>query len=319
MTNLGSLVPPGVAIQTMAATLPARVQTLSQAAEGIGLTSVEVKMFGRLFGLKTLPFDPSMSLQTMLGDTYEALRRKAPEDVARARYVIHCHTIPSVRRPGAGLGLDLPVGTEEMSLTMAHCASGLFALDLLPDMLNDDETAVILVGEKAFHSRIRLVKDTTIMSEGAVAILVCKGQGRWPVVGTHVTHAGACAVSRGHPNEDPQLVDDYIGFVSTHISAALDRFGCKAEDLAMIMPHNVNMVSWAAIAKTLGLPLAKIYTDNIGRLGHCFGADPFLNLIDADREQGFAPGDKLLCVSVGMGMTAASVLLEIPQLSIALL
>jgi 3-oxoacyl-[acyl-carrier-protein] synthase-3 len=301
----------------MAAALPARVQTLPQAAADLDLNPVQVKMFGRLFGLKTLPYDPSMSLQTLLGNAYEALRRKAPEDVARARYVIHCHTIPMVRKPGAGLGLDLPAHAEELSLTMAHCATGIVALDLLSDVLGDDETAVILVGDKAFHPRVRLVKDTTIMSEGAVAILIGKGPGQWSVTGTHVTHAGAYALSRGHPTENPQQVNDYVDFVSAHITQALDKFGYKAADLAMILPHNVNMVSWAAIAKALGLPLQKVYTDNIGRLGHCFGADPFLNLMDADRELGFRPGDKLLCVSVGMGMTAASSLLEPSRLRAA--
>lgn len=317
MIKVARPMPPRLAIRAMAAAIPETSQTVAEAAAELGMTPVQTKMFGRLFGLRDLPIDPDQSLPMLLMQALSNLADKAPDDVARARYVMHCHTIPNVRLPGPGIDIALPEAAEAMSVTMAHCASGLLALDLLDVLLNPGQTAVILVGEKAFHPRVRVIEDTTIiiMSEGAVAVLVTAGPGRWQVRGTHVTHAGQFALSRGYPDEEPELTDNYVGFVADHITDALTRLDCAPEDLKMILPHNVNMVSWANIAKALDLPMASIFTRNIPRLGHCFGADPFLNLISADEEPGFAPGDRILCVSVGMGMSAASTLIEIPTLT----
>lgn len=303
-----------LAIRAMAAAVPAKAQTVAEAADDLGLNSTQVKMFTRLYGLDRLPVDPDQSLRELLQAAYDCLAAKAPEDVANARYVVHCHTIPTVRAPGDGLGLDLG-GAEEFSLTMAHCASGLVALDMLETLLAPGETAVVLAGEKAFHQRVRVIRDNTLMSDGVAALLVGRGSGRWQVLGTHSTHKGAYALSRGHPREEPVMIEDYTGFLTDHIRSALDRFGCSLDGLRLILPHNVNVVSWQAIAKFLGLPDAAVYTRNIPRYGHCFGADPFLNLMDADAEGQLAPGDKLLCVSVGMGVTAASSLIGIPPLA----
>lgn len=302
-----------LSIRAMAASVPASVQTVAEAASDLSLTPIQVKMFGRLFGLNTLPHDPQQTLAELLGDAYSRLLQKAPEDVARARYILHCHTIPMVRPPSELPinGIALPPSAEQMSVTMAHCASGLMALDLLTSLLHPNETAIVLVGEKAFHPRVRMIEDTTLMSDGAVAVLVGAGHGHWVVAGTHVTQDGTNALARGHPTEEPQLVDDYIEFVAAHMKTALRRFGLTAPELRLILPHNVNMVSWGAIAKKLNLTLSAVFTDNIPRIGHCFGADPFLNLLTADQERAFSPGDKLLCVSVGMGMSAASSLIEI--------
>ncbi|MEZ5771193.1 MAG: 3-oxoacyl-[acyl-carrier-protein] synthase III C-terminal domain-containing protein [Defluviimonas denitrificans] len=194
---------------------------------------------------------------------------------------------------------------------MAHCASGLVALEMLDDLLISGETAIILAGEKAFHPRVRVIQDTTVMSDGAVALLVGRGEGRIAVRATHAIHDGRFAISRGHRGEEPALPDNYVGFVGAHIRAALTRFGLAPGDLRLILPHNVNLVSWGAIAKTLGLPLTAVYTRNIPRYGHCFGADPLLNLMDAEADGLLAPGDRALCVSVGMGMSAAATLIDI--------
>ena len=316
----------GIVVLGMASHLPARSDTVADVAEDLRLSPLQIKMFHRLFGLQHMPHDPDLTLEDMLAAALDGLIAQVPEGVARARHLLHCHTIPQVRPAQRRLDSGLPRGVEHLSLTLAHCASSVLALDLVAPMLAPGETAILLVGEKAFHRRVRLIEDTTIMSEGAVALLVGRADDqpadlapdlasdlahpRWRVLGTHVTQAGAYAISRGHPTENPPLVEDYVGFVAGHISAALQRFGLTPADLRLVLPHNVNMVSWAGIARQLALPLDKVFLRNVPRLGHCFGADPFLNLMDADAAGLLAPGDRALCVSVGMGMSAASALIE---------
>ncbi len=51
-----------------------------------------------------------------------------------------------------------------------------------------------------------------------------------------------------------------------------------ARHLDLVLPHNVNRYSWSTTARLLGLPLDRIYLENVPKTGHCFCADPFINL-----------------------------------------
>jgi 3-oxoacyl-[acyl-carrier-protein] synthase-3 len=63
--------------------------------------------------------------------------------------------------------------------------------------------------------------------------------------------------------------------------------------------------------RELGWPRDKVYLDNVARYSHCFGADGFINLRHALAEGRLVSGDQVLMVSVGMGATLASALVEL--------
>jgi 3-oxoacyl-[acyl-carrier-protein] synthase-3 len=66
-----------------------------------------------------------------------------------------------------------------------------------------------------------------------------------------------------------------------------------------------------ALARRLGLAPGRVYLQNVPRLGHCFGADPFINARDAIAEGRIGEGARVLLVSVGMGMSATTVLARV--------
>lgn len=285
-------------------------QTVAEAAPDLGLDAGAQKMFARLFGFNALPFEQSAPMASLLTCAMEDLADQIPT-LTRFSHVFHCHTLPTVRLHGADFAGGAASAPEQVSLGMAHCATGVAAFEMLGHTLGPDDTALVLVGERAFHRRIRLIDDTTIMGEGAVALAVTRKSGPFTVIATHTTHDGCAALSRGHPNEPPQVGRDYTDFVATHITAALDRFGITPDMPTHIMPHNVNMVSWHPIAKAAGLDPKKLFLRNVGRVGHCFGADPFINLRDAHSQGLTSPGDLVLMTSVGMGLSAATMLVRI--------
>lgn len=295
--------------------LPSGSQTLEEAGDDLSLTATQTKMFRRLFGLAALPYAPDEPLTTLLRAALDDLDARAPGLRDDLSLVLHCHTIPTIapvaHSPLDGLDLRLRPDGERVSLAMSHCATGLSALALAAARLRDGETALVLIGEKAFHPRIRLIADTTIMGEGAVAVLVGRGPGLFSIEGVHTTHDGSCSVSRGHPGEEAELPASYAGFLSAHLRDALGRFGVGVADLALLAPHNVNTLSWRAAARELGLAPERLFLSNVARLGHCFGADPFINARDALDAGVVGGGDLVLATSVGMGATAASALLRV--------
>lgn len=289
-------------------------ETVAEAAADLRLDAGAQKMFARLFGFSKLPFEQGAPMASLLTQAMTDLAGQMLQKTTFS-HVFHCHTLPTVRlhdAPFAGGAIDAP---EQVSLGMAHCATGVAAFEMLQHTLSADETALVLIGERAFHRRIRLIDDTTIMGEGAVALAVSRAPGPFTVLATHTTHDGCAALSRGHPQEPPQVGRDYTEFVASHISAALARFGITPDQPAHVMPHNVNMVSWHPIAKAAGLDPKKLFLRNVGQVGHCFGADPFINLRDAHAQGLTRPGDLALLTSVGMGLSAATMLVRINDAS----
>jgi 3-oxoacyl-[acyl-carrier-protein] synthase-3 len=285
-------------------------QTVAEAAPELGLDAGAQKMFARLFGFNTLPYEPDAPMASLMTRAVEDLATQMPEKTCFS-HVFHCHTLPTVRLHGADFAGGAATAPEQVSLGMAHCATGVAAFELLGHTLGPDDTALVLVGERAFHRRIRLIDDTTIMGEGAVALAVTRKTGPFTVIATHTTHDGCAAISRGHPTEPPQVGRDYTDFVASHLADAMDRFGITADAPTHIMPHNVNMVSWHPIAKAAGLDPKKLFLRNVGRVGHCFGADPFINLTDAHAQGLTRSGDHVLMTSVGMGLSAATMLVRL--------
>ena len=75
-----------------------------------------------------------------------------------------------------------------------------------------------------------------------------------------------------------------------------------------MLPHNVNINVWLKAIKRLGVDRERIQLSNIGRYGHCFGADVFMNL--ADVRSSLASGDYYLMASAAVGGAFGATLLQ---------
>nr|WP_230416257.1 3-oxoacyl-[acyl-carrier-protein] synthase III C-terminal domain-containing protein [Micromonospora tarapacensis] len=102
----------------------------------------------------------------------------------------------------------------------------------------------------------------------------------------------------------------YVPTLAAVIRDALDDAGRCLDDVSLVLPHNVNRFSWNTAAKELGLPIDRIYLENVPKLAHCFCADPFLNLATARAEGAVRPGDTLLLVSAGQSGTFCAVVVR---------
>ena len=83
---------------------------------------------------------------------------------------------------------------------------------------------------------------------------------------------------------------------------ALEKAGLTADDIALVLPHQANIRIIEALAKRLGIPMEKIYL-NIEKYGNTSAASVPLALDEANREGRIKPGDNLLMVAFGGGLT----------------
>jgi 3-oxoacyl-[acyl-carrier-protein] synthase-3 len=105
----------------------------------------------------------------------------------------------------------------------------------------------------------------------------------------------------------------YVETLDAVLREALDRAGFSANEVTLVLPHNVNRLSWRQVADSMGIPLERIFLDNVAKLGHCFGADPFINLSDARSAGKVRPGDIVLLATAGLGATFAAMVVRVGE------
>jgi 3-oxoacyl-[acyl-carrier-protein] synthase-3 len=85
--------------------------------------------------------------------------------------------------------------------------------------------------------------------------------------------------------------------------------GIQADDLALVVPHQANIRIISAACDRLGVPMDRAAVC-IHETGNTSSASIPLALIDAADQGRLAPGDLVLLVGFGAGMTAASAIIR---------
>jgi len=93
-----------------------------------------------------------------------------------------------------------------------------------------------------------------------------------------------------------------IQAISNASLSVMEQEGLKDEDIKLMVPHQANQRIISAAAKKLGLEKDKVYI-NIDRYGNTVGASVGLALYDSFHEGLIVPGDKVLVVGFGAGLS----------------
>lgn len=310
---------PFVTLRQVEAFVPRRVTTVEDVGPPLGLGRRQVAVYRRIHGLDQLRYDPAVDTFDLAVKPAQVVLRSLP-DPGRIRYLIFAHTIRDFA-PCQTLVADVirqrlgVTGAEAFAITQNDCASGLAAVDIAGELLRADgdpaAVALVLTGEKHAARMARLVKNVSILGEAGAACLVgLGGQGSRVlscVVRTSGEFAGGLLMSE---DVTAQFNRSFGTRVIEAIQEALDRARTKLADITMIVPHNVNVSSWRMLCARLGLARDRVFLDNVSRYGHCYCADPFLNLVSM-RDRGLlASGGLYLLVSAGIGGTYAAMVVE---------
>ncbi len=90
---------------------------------------------------------------------------------------------------------------------------------------------------------------------------------------------------------------------------AIDRAGLRPDDIALFIPHQANSRIIEAVAKGLGLPMEKMFT-NVERYGNTSAASVPLALSEAVESGRVRVGDRICLVAFGAGFTSGAVVVE---------
>lgn len=307
-------------LQKVGTFVPDTRASIARLADRLGLSTAQIRVHTKFFGQDEVAVAGDRDLVGMLVPAGERALRGADRDAVR--YLVYAHTMSYVAPVGhrvldrvrAGLGLR---GATAFALSQQHCASPLYAVRLAEHLRREagpGATVLVMTGEKAVSPRSRLIPGTTVLGDATAAYLYGDGPD-----GDEVLAVGIRTLGRFHECGDcpPELLAEYVRIYGDAVVGvmrdALDDAGLGFPDVDLVLPHNVNTYSWRKIALRSGIPLDRIYLDNVATVGHCFGADPLINLESARKAGRVRPGDLVLLVSAGLGATFATIVARIGE------
>ncbi|WP_327674852.1 ketoacyl-ACP synthase III family protein [Kitasatospora sp. NBC_00458] len=293
--------------------IPPHSTAVADLRESLAVSESEIRLLTRFLGLERIVTAGGLStLDMLLAAGQEAL---AGEDRSLVRHLVHAHTVQHVAPPALRwmdvlrekLGLD---GAGAFSMSHQGCVISLAALPVVEALLAAEpagSTALLLIGEKALSPVMQHIPGTSVLGDATAAVLAgLDGPGDAVLSVAHRTlgefHQAA--------NMDEELQRRYrVAYAPTLAEVMVEAVraaGLGLDDIDLVLPHNVNRYSWSTTARILDLPLERIYLENVPKTGHCFCADPFMNLSTARAENAVRPGETVLMVSAGQGGTFAA-------------
>ncbi len=296
------------ALEAVATYLPSHRVPIDEFVGELGLPLMQVKVFKRFHGLAEVRCDPGGTLFDLLlaaATRLDALRGR--ED--KVRYVVYARAIPlGVPFPAnplhdlcRELGLDHAIA---FTVTQQACASGLQAIDVAGRLLAGDPDpealALVLAGEKMFTPESRVLPQTSVFGEGSAACLI-RSAGTRDRLLSYVTSLHG-EFDGEHADVAAEFQRRYHSSLAEVILAAIARAGLVLDDIGLIVPHNVNLISWQKVCRLIGFPTAQVVLENIPRYGHVFCADAFINYQTAGER--LRQGDRYVIAAAGAGRGA---------------
>jgi 3-oxoacyl-[acyl-carrier-protein] synthase III len=305
-------------LAAVAAYLPETRVPIGELAEQLQLRERDIQLFQRFYGLSEVCRDPGTLTDLLLAATGKLTELVGLEH--RIRYVIYAGgspaTVPYPINPlhdvCAELGLT---GATAFSVTDHACASTLLSIDLAGRLLaaddDPDSLALVLAAMKTFSRDTQLVPETSLFSEGSAACLVSA---------TGSSDRVVCYATSMRGDFDGWITNEeeaaarygqaYPECLAEVLQQAVDQAGLSLADLRLILPHNVNSVSWRRLCKRIGFPRERVLLDNVPQYGHCFAADGLINYRTAIERSLLQPGDYYLMAAAGLGAVFSAMVFQ---------
>jgi 3-oxoacyl-[acyl-carrier-protein] synthase-3 len=277
-----------------------------------------LKIFSKFYGLKNVLVSKNTSVFELICVPVQALLTATNLSPHSIKYLIHGHTAPVLTTFGDSIIRNIK---KKFSLNQAiafgthmyKCVGLIKIFSFLENLLESrkPEYAIVIGGEIAFTPELRVIPGSSIGGDAAVAALI-SNQGQ-----DHAVLSVQTNLLPGYqegiyltPDQLKKFDDEFIITMNATIKAALAKAQVALADIALILPHNVNYLTWRRIAKSLDYPMARVYLDKLTDFGHCYTADGLLNLVFALKEQRLKKGDYYLMVGCGMGFYFACAVLQ---------
>ena len=215
----------------------------------------------------------------------------------------------------------------------AACAGFLFGVEIAQQFITSHTYDIVLViGAEKLSSITNWTDRNTcvLFGDGAGAAILKHRGSAHGVISTHIGSDGEysdilympgggsrCPITRENADQNLATIhmsgkEVYKQAVTAMLSAAqkaLTKAGLTIDDIACVIPHQANLRIIEAIADRLKIPLDRFYV-NLDKYGNTSAAAVAIALDEANRSGRIKPGDYILMIVFGGGLTWASTIIE---------
>ena len=243
---------------------------------------------------------------------------------------------PDMMFPATACFVQTKIGASKAACldVGAACAGFLFAMEIAQQFITSHtyDTVLVIGAEKLTSITNWTDRNTCVLfGDGAgAAILRHRGGGTHGVISTYIGSDGQFTdilfmpgggsrtpITRDNVDQHLQTIhmsgrDVYKQAVIAMLEASrkvLEQAGLTIDDIACVIPHQANMRIIEGIADRLKIPIEKFYV-NLDRYGNTSAAAVAIALDEANRSGRIKPGDYVLMVVFGGGLTWASTVIE---------
>lgn len=293
---------------------PTKLISIKEAMIEAGRTERSAKPFEKIFGQKTVARINADDLERNITiSCREALEGTEPNSVT---HILYAHTLNHTFPNDPGMLFSIK---EILGLTCAKifpisqlaCTSGVYTLELAKRIVEQNPRSKILVvcGERSVPIGSKLRENVILMGESSVAALVQLGNKNLLGYSAFLTdgkYHQSTITNKALQNEYDR---SYQANMERTIRTSLKKEHIEASTIDSIYGHNVSKLSWSGITQSLNISHENLKLPSLGAYGHCFTADPLINLYMTIKEQPYLSQHGLLCAA-GVGATYGSMVIK---------
>lgn len=309
-------------IEAITYSLPNKRETLASVASAYQINDQQKRIFQNIFGLDKLAIDKGISIETLMSQAITHCLSERIVNTKKIRWLIHAHTgshilpysLSAIRNIQHRFNLT---NAHAFGMSLNKCGSILVGIQIANQLfnhLNRSEYILLITADISFTRILKMIPGTTITTDGASAILLSKNLkcNSCTILAVEVVVDGKFAGGIWDCCDiQLEFEEVYCHKLASVIVKSIINANLKIDDISLILPHNVNIISWKQISKILKINLSKIYLENISQIGHCFGSDPFINFNNAKNKGMIKKGDYLVFTTAGLGATFASMVVQL--------
>ena len=215
----------------------------------------------------------------------------------------------------------------------AGCSGFIYGLEAANNSIRQGTAdTVLVVGTERLSSIINWQDRGTcvLLGDGAGAVVLRKADAKGGVLSTHTQSDGRywdLLCSKEGNDYLPETLPDVslrpyhltmegnrlfkqaVSSMAGMAEKALAQNGLTRDDIHLVVPHQANLRILQAVAEKIGMPMEKFFT-NLEKYGNTSSASIPIALDEAHRSGLLSPGDHILLVSFGAGLTWGASILQ---------
>ena len=194
-----------------------------------------------------------------------------------------------------------------VGLNQQACTGTLGALRIAAALLRDEPSLdrALCVTADRFPDGALYEQAYNLISDGAAACVLSLDRGAYRLLACHAITNGALSLA-----SDDEAVGHFFAYSHRVIQQTLSKAGLTMDDIAWVVPQNMNVTAWQIFARLLCFDFDRVAFPTLPEAAHVISADNLLNLSRITEEGRVQPGERVLLVMSGFGLNWQCVILE---------